>query len=137
MNRLDKLCDLLSSFQEELQKTQSRLSGSEKEKEIAIAKCWVYCRPNMEALSLFVSSNSAEDAIILGQLAKIFFDRWQEELMEKNSHRAEYFCNSKEFPKNYLDEPKKGESLYRYLLRLVQIISTSSKLRALKEKCLR
>jgi len=148
MQNLNEIMNILSQFQKKLEQKQHFFETtrslnpnfepvSEKSCREELARCWIYGTDTVGTILGAPLPKISYHSETSQTLASKHYTTWQKSI-EKNAapdtQYTEYFLNVEEFGSYHLDEPKSGETLYDYILRLRDIIENSVKIHFLWER---
>lgn len=148
MQNLNEILNILSQFQAELefqqkffQTTHSRNPNfspvSEANCRKELARCWIYGCDNIGTLlNVPLPKIPYHPEASQSQASKHYIS-WQntiEKNAEPNSLYSEYFLNHEEFGDYHLEEPKNGETLHDYILRLQDVVENKENIHFLWER---
>lgn len=148
MKNLDEVINILLQFKEKLKKKQSFYASmralnpnfgplSEDNCQKEIARYWIYGTDDIGALWKAPLPKIPYQTEASKSLASKHYKNWQK-VIEANaapdSDYYGYFLNAEEFIDYHLDEPKSGETLYGYIIRLQDIVENKEKIHFLWER---
>lgn len=148
MQNLDEIKKVLSLFEQTLEKKQQFYKSaraqnpgfgplSEESCQKELARCWIYGIDHIGTLFKEPLPKISHQPALSQSLAFGHYNKWLKALKKNavpDSEYIEYFLNDEYFSDYHLDEPKKDETLYNYVIRLQELIEKKEKIHFLWER---